>query len=111
MIDAEMLDDLRETFEEAKSYVVRISGGRKRKFDCAAVDEMKGVPKQPKKDMLFTYNGVSRAKTPKEQMGRHSVESCTRGHDGEQHHKERKRQKLEGGYKKADKYRPGRRTT
>lgn len=35
MIDAGMLDDLRRTFEEARAFVEKVSGGKKRKFDEA----------------------------------------------------------------------------
>lgn len=111
MIDAAMFDDLRATFEDAKSYVVRFSGGRKRKFDCAAMEGAQGVPRRPKtKPHVNGGKAQVQHKPSRECMGRYDVENVSEDSYGERH-EERKRQKSEnGGYKKADKYRPMRRS-
>lgn len=45
--DEVMLEELNGTYNMAKAMVVSLSGGKKRKFDPVAMDEVKGIPRGP----------------------------------------------------------------
>jgi hypothetical protein len=46
-VDAIMMAELEATYNMAKARVVSLTGGKKRKFDKVAMDEVKGVPRAP----------------------------------------------------------------
>lgn len=55
--DEIMLQELNSTYKMAKAMVVSLSGGKKRKFDPVAMDEVKGIPRGP------SNLGASQART------------------------------------------------
>ncbi|KEF51624.1 uncharacterized protein A1O9_12259 [Exophiala aquamarina CBS 119918] len=62
--DENMLIELNSTFKMAKAMVVSLSGGKKRKFDPVAMENVKGIPRGPSSEFgsqRHTENPVSLA--------------------------------------------------
>ncbi|KAL9620393.1 MAG: hypothetical protein Q9160_005093 [Pyrenula sp. 1 TL-2023] len=83
MIDAEMLDDLRRTFEEARAFVEKVSGGKKRKFDDAEKE------RKIARGRTVTAVGIPQTKRPRSDgdlanayHSEHSQDYASEYHDG-----------------------------
>jgi hypothetical protein len=58
-VDDAMLAELQNTFEHAKYTVVCMTGGRKRKFDAAEIEQVQGIPRGPMQQSILVTGGKS----------------------------------------------------